>query len=301
MFLGGCPCCGKKDCWRCYEFGGCDVDWINHILDTLQVLDPIDCEKEYPPIVVDCSYATTANNEGVTILNPNAPIDQQVGTYSTYSFTRQQVRYIPLDIQANNNKFTWTYMPDPMQFGHERPIMWARYCPLPDPPFIYWNTGNLGTLYGPGLYLQAVRDTIGYYAIFQNFSLAQANLQSGQGGNILSADFLLGCVDMVSSIGFGGLGGDFANTVSLELETNAIENLTRGTASVSGTYPDWEIAYGEDNVTSWRSEDYPINYPLEMKAKTVGISYPETYDSTFTVYSARLEDGTDIVPGGLGE
>ena len=24
MFLGGCPCCGKKECWRCYEFDYCN-------------------------------------------------------------------------------------------------------------------------------------------------------------------------------------------------------------------------------------------------------------------------------------
>ena len=26
MFLGGCPCCGKKECWRCYGKGVCSVD-----------------------------------------------------------------------------------------------------------------------------------------------------------------------------------------------------------------------------------------------------------------------------------
>lgn len=301
MFLGGCPCCGKKECWRCYEFGGCDSDWVNHILDTLQILDSIGCEKEYPPIVVNCSYATTPNNEGVVILNPNAPVDQQIGTYSTYSFSRQQVRYIPTDVTAVNDKYTWTYMPDPDQFGFERPYLWRRQCPLPDPPIIYWNTGNQGAFFGPILYLQAIKNSYGFFDIRQIFTLAQGNLQAGMSDNNVACAISVGCVDMDSSIGFGGLGGDFANTANFELQTNAVENLTVGTASVSGTYPNWTIDYGEDNVTSWVSSDYPMRYPLEMKAKTIGISLPETYDSTFTVYSARLEDGTDIVPGGLGE
>ena len=25
MFLGGCPCCGKKECWRCYGKAICNI------------------------------------------------------------------------------------------------------------------------------------------------------------------------------------------------------------------------------------------------------------------------------------
>ena len=36
MFLGGCPCCGKKECWRCYKVGCAEITgsrWLGAIPD----------------------------------------------------------------------------------------------------------------------------------------------------------------------------------------------------------------------------------------------------------------------------
>ena len=34
MFLGGCPCCGEKECWRCYEFNSVACDNWDAVLQS---------------------------------------------------------------------------------------------------------------------------------------------------------------------------------------------------------------------------------------------------------------------------
>ncbi|MGI9447629.1 MAG: hypothetical protein ACR2NI_08255 [Pirellulales bacterium] len=304
MFLGGCPCCGKKECWRCYEFGGCDRDWILSIIQKLDAGGPpgtdIEPCRDYPPIIVDCSYETTSNNEGLVIYNPGQPQENWVYFYRAVSFERMEVKFIPIDRGAFGGPgsgvatFHWTYIPDPAQFGFDGIL-----CPE--------DLNNVDTFfekrYQPSLYMAGQRNSYGYFNLLQRFSVGVDNL-NGE-GSTTDSSISIDCEKLSSESGFGVLGAEFSANVNLAVRTSAISTLTHGTASVRGSYPDWVIEYGEDNVLQWEAPDHPFDSSLKMYAQTEGLGGPpffdQTYESTFTVYSARLEDGTDIVPGGLGE
>ncbi len=269
-------CCGP--CWRCYEFGGCDGDWVNHIVQTLGYTgrQPT-CDSYYVvPVIVDCLYQTTSNNEGRVsgALNPYRPI----------SFSRQELPFVLFSYTGKTTGgFLWNYAPDPAYFGLARP--WPDYtCGVEPPGSFPWDDWP----YYPVLSIQQ-RDLKNPSTYQVGLSVGLPNCQDPSRG-WLSAGFGFACEQIASGITFGAISSFGGFPANVEASTNT----TQGKAQFTPT----EIIEDSDNVTNWSTTEFPFDAPLNMQAKTTGC---DTYESTFTVYSARLEDGTDIVPGGLGE
>lgn len=279
VLLPGCKCCGGGGpCWRCYEFGGCDRDWVNHIVQTLgyNYFQP-SCDDYYAvPLIVDCSYQTTSNNEGRVsgAGNPYRPI----------SFNRQELPFVLFSYTGKTSGvFLWNYAPDPAHFGLDRP--WPDYtCGIEPPGSFAWDY----PYYWPVLSIQQgnPRDPSTYQI---GLSVNLPNCQDPSRG-WLSAGFGFNCDQISSGINFGSISSFGGSPANVEASTNTAQ----GKAVITTT----GIIENPNNVTSWSTTEFPFDAPLNMQAKTTGC---DLYESTFTIHSARLEDGTDIIPGGLGQ
>lgn len=328
MFLGGCPCCGKKECWRCYEFGGCDNDWINHILskDGLDIgrfncfSPPSEsmCELAYKStILVDCEYSAP---EGYT-----DPITGGGGViyYRSPPWSRQIVPFVFVNDWEGSQDFPyfgWQYLPDPDFFGQERPVPLVNLGSSCEgyPDALTWdqrpNSRNgFKTYAGPfvtvvppcGNWGYTVYNSIGFPNGTEYYALSEWEFTCGKVGT--DGPQIVSLAEQSTPLS----NQQFLDTGHIDLSTSSGRGAATNQYVIVKRYPPDhpttpdQIYFEADpskppNVQRYETNELPESPPVVMSGD-ITTTGTQPSQGTFTVYSARLEDGTDIVPGGLGE